>query len=102
MKRTANKEMNTLIRLLVEANIPFEVVPFPTTYENLMSIQICCPSVENCRIDAVSHGFSYGGKQGFIETMSDMRPDVDGWLDAAHAFEFFKEVWDDERGATNG
>lgn len=96
--RHANKEMNDLIRLLSQSAIPFEVIGYdydPGT------IQICCPTVECPRCDAVSHRGTYGHTQGLIETMSDMRPDVDGWLTAAEAFEIFKEVWNDELGVKN-
>lgn len=97
MERNVSKEMNKLVRLLVKADIPFEVVAFPTCNVELASIQICCPSADHCRIDAVSHYGTYGYRDGLIETMSDMREDVDGWLTAEEAFKFFEDVWNDER-----
>lgn len=96
-------EMNKLIVLLAKADIPFEVraidiPPYRGAEENC-SLQICCPDVEHRRIDAVCHYASYGGdKQGLIETMSDLRPDVDGYLTANEAFQFFDDVWQDELG----
>jgi hypothetical protein len=93
------KEMNNLIVMLAKADIPFEVAAFPYKMrDGDESIQIFCPSMEHSRIDAVSHFGTYGYERGLIETMSDLRPDVDGYLTAEEAFQFFKDVWEDEQG----
>lgn len=86
-------EMNKLIRLLVEEDIPFEVHPW-TTWNGEAVFSICSPSRENCVVDAVSHNFSYGGEDGLIEVMGSANPDhpnddVVGWLTAEKALIYF-------------
>jgi len=89
-----NTEMNKLIYLLAENKIPFEVAAH--IFNGEASIIICSPSVENCLIDAVSHNFSYGGKDGLIEiydrTANDPFGSIDGWLGAEGALVHFKRV----------
>lgn len=86
----AKKNIDDLVTMLVISNIPFELRAVITVDEP--SIQICSPSIENCLIDAVSHKFSYGGNEGFIEIMSEFEPDVVGWLDAKAAFKYFNRI----------
>lgn len=91
-----NHEMNTLIRLLVNEGIPFEVVPIVLVDEP--SLQICYPNSNNCILDAVSHKFSYGGNKGLIELMGEgdiTNYDVVGWLTANEALKYFKKAFHD-------
>ena len=85
---TATKEMNKLIRLLGKKNIPFEVRAI--NVGKWPSLQICYPSCAECEVDAVSHSFSYGGKDGLIEIMSKYEIDVVGWLTAEEAEKYFE------------
>lgn len=99
-------EMNKLIKLLVQHNIPFEAMAIKTVdldayrdewksgkIEYEASIQICSPSVEDCKIDAICHSGSYGHESGLLEIMSAFEPDdgVAGWLTAQEAFEYFRK-----------
>lgn len=86
--QTANKEMNKLIRLLAEKHIPFEVRV--VNIGEWPSLQICYPSCAECEIDAVSHSYSYGGKDGLIEILSKHEIDVVGWLTAEEAEKYFE------------
>lgn len=86
-------EMNKLIKLLVKADIPFEVRPFPSALQGYGdTLQILSPTLENCKIDAVSHQGSYGGTNGMIEIMSETEIDVVGWLTAEEAVEYFRKA----------
>ena len=97
---TYPNEMNKLIALLAKADIPFEVraidIPLTRDGDVRCSLQVHCPDVANSRIDAICHCGSYGHTNGLLETMSDLRPDVDGYLTANEAFQFFDDVWQDE------
>ena len=90
-------EISALAALLGKYDIPFTLYPFTLGEEN--TIQICSPDKDNCRIDAVSHWFSYGGKDGLIEIMahndyeSVTYNDIIGWLSAKEALPFFQKVW---------
>lgn len=97
-----NKEMNKLAKLLYQNGIPFEFRAIDTTYfdsnnrmKSEISVQICSPSVENWRIDAISHNSSYGGQDGLIEIYSEalkerMEYDCDvGFLTAEEAVKYF-------------
>lgn len=89
------EEMLKLEALLRIAGIPHETYFFPS--ELFESIQICAPSLEDCKIDAVSHQFCYGGDAGLIEIMAESEEDVVGWLKAEDAFEYFrKEIRNEE------
>ena len=88
-------ELNKLVVLLVRNDIPFEIgawniVGHPTW-------QICSPSWKDKRIDAVCHEFSYGGKSGLIEIMSEKEDDVVGWLTAEEALLYFLKFKEEEK-----
>lgn len=95
-------EMNKLIKLLAKADIPFEVRAIKTVdldadwqggkVEYEATIQVCSPSIDDCKIDAICHSGSYGHEQWLIEIMSKYEEDVVGWLTAEQAFEYFKKV----------
>lgn len=97
-----NVEMNKLAKLLYQSEIPFEFRAIETAYfdssnrmQSEISVQICSPSVENWRIDAVSHNNSYGGQDGLIEIYSEAMKErmeydwVVGFLTAEEALKYF-------------
>ena len=95
--RTPMNEMHRLVKMLVQEEIPFEIYAFHVAeYDGYDSEtwQIVSPSKVNQRVDAICHQFSYGGKDGLIEIMSDVQPDVVGWLEADEAIKYFREVND--------
>ena len=61
--------MTKLAVLLTKADIPFELRGQISTLDTA-SVQICSPSVDNCLIDAICHHYSYGGREGLLEIMS--------------------------------
>ena len=96
MSINVNSEMNKLIHLLHENNIPFEVGA--GVYHSEPTIQIFSPSAEDCLLDAVSHYYSYGGQRGLIELMGHdageriTNYDVVGWLTAKEAIGYFTPI----------
>lgn len=94
-------QMNTLIRKLAVAGIPFEVRGFPSGVEYMCgTLQICAPSIKECAIDIVCHGHSYGHEDGLMEALIEepFRSD-DEWddgiradLDADEAFDLVAKV----------
>ena len=96
MSINVNSEMNKLIHLLHENNIPFEVGA--VIYHDEPCVQIFSPSAKNCLIDAVSHYYSYGGQFGSIELMGHgegeriTNYDVVGWLTAKEAIGYFTPI----------
>ena len=96
MSINVNSEMNKLIHLLHENNIPFEVGA--EIYHDEAVIQIFSPSAEDCLLDAVSHYYSYGGRRGLIELMGHgegeriTNYDVVGWLTAKEAIGYFTPI----------
>lgn len=96
-------ELVKLSSLLAEKGIPFECQTFFVAGE--LTVQICSPSIENMEVDAVSHSFSYGGKDGLIEVMGSVNPnkpnyDVVGYLTAEEAIEYFMNEDEDKRKRT--
>lgn len=92
-------EMHKLIVMLSKANIPFEVYPFTMfnvdTHEHESTFLVASPNEKNRVVDAVSHCYSYGGKNGLLEVLGSANIDKDnydvaGWLTAEEAFEYFK------------
>lgn len=83
-------EMNKLIVLLTQNHVPFEVIP--RKYFEQSYLQICSPSEENCKIDAVSNSTTYGGTKGLIEIYDWVSDETTGWLTAEGALEQFKNV----------
>lgn len=81
--------MTKLAVLLAKADIPFELRG-QNCGGTLASVQICSPSVDDCRIDAICHYYSYGGKEGLLEIMG--AGDVVGWLSAEEAFTYFEKI----------
>lgn len=90
-----NTEITKLACLLAKADIPFDLVAWENSDES--TIQIAFPNKEHCRVDAVSHKYSYGGLDGLIEVLGSVNSnfpndDVVGWLTADEAFRYFTEV----------
>lgn len=90
-----NTEMTKLARLLAKADIPFELIAWECGGEPTW--QIASPDRAHCRVDAVSHKYSYGGTKGLLEVMGSANinlpnDDVVGWLTADEAFQFFTEM----------
>ena len=98
MKRNTCPEMNKLIKLLVKADIPFEVLAYPfnpTDYEGNATdggLQIFTPTMEGVKVDAVCHFGTYGWQDGLIEILERDAMDPIGWLTAEEAFEYFKKA----------
>lgn len=96
MKRNPNVEMNKLIKLLAKGDLPFEVYSFPGFTENEdFGIQILAPSLQERKIDAICHPYSYGHEDGLIEIWSCKMDDVVGWLTAEEAFPLFVKALKD-------
>lgn len=97
MERNPNVEMNKLIKLLAKADLPFEVYSFPGFIgeDKDFGIQILAPTLQERKIDAVCHPYSYGHEDGLIEIMSDQEDDVVGWLTAEEALPYFIEALKD-------
>lgn len=97
MERNPNVEMNKLIKLLAKKDLPFEVYSFPGSKdEKDFGLQILAPTLQERKIDAVYHPYSYGHEDGLIEIMSCREEDVVGWLTAEEALPYFIEALEDE------
>lgn len=81
-------EMNKLVVLLAKNNIPFEIKAWD--FIDKSTWQICSPSIEDMKVDAVCHEGSYGHERGLIEIMSAFEEDVVGWLTAEEALPYFQ------------
>lgn len=81
-------EMNKLVVLLAENNIPFEIKAFD--FLDKPTWQICSPSIADTKVDAICHKGSYGHENGLIEIMSLFEDDVVGWLTAEEALPYFQ------------
>lgn len=93
LERNPNVEMNKLIKLLAKQDLPFEVYSFPGFgNETDFGIQILAPTLQERKIDAVCHPYSYGYKNGLIEILSCKMDDVVGWLTAEEALPYFIEA----------
>lgn len=96
MERNPNVEMNKLIKLLAKKDLPFEVYSFPGSKDDVdFGIQILAPTMQERKIDAVCHPYSYGYGDGLIEIMSCRENDVVGWLTAEEALPYFIEALKD-------
>lgn len=78
-------EMQKLITMLTDANIPFEVRDCWSTP------QVCYPTSADRICDAVCHFFSYGHESGLLEIMGlvdveEVGDEVEGWLTAEEVF----------------
>ena len=78
-----NTEFNKLVAMLHEHNIPCEVVAYAYT-DNRPVLQVCSPSFEDNKVDAITLNKS-------LEVMSEFRPDVSSPLTAEEAFQIFIE-----------
>ena len=81
------REIERLIEMLTNADIPFEVTDDVMGNSNN---QIWYPNFEKHICDVICHKYSYGGKDGYLEIMglSDNEyDDVEGWLTAEQVFE---------------
>ena len=95
-------EMNKLMWLLENANIPYEIA-----YQDWTdSIQVWYPSKENPVCDAICNRYSYGGKEGLLEIMgllTDKESEynsVVGWLTAGNVFtRIFRHYYDMDKEA---
>ena len=88
-------EMTRLAILLAKADIPFELNAIQDSIDSF-SVQIVSPSINICKIDAVCHKRSYGGKNGLLEVWCDDEYIVPnkcvGWLEAEEAFKYFEKA----------
>ena len=86
-------EMNKLVVILAKAGVEFEIGTFIVGGGS--TFQICSPSKKNCKVDAISHKYSYGGPEGLIEVLGTAdevnapNDDVMGWLTAEEAAKYF-------------
>lgn len=81
------REIERLVKMLINADIPFEVTDDVRGNSNN---QIWYPNCEKSICDVICHEYSYGGKDGYLEIMglSDNEyDDVEGWLTAEQVFE---------------
>lgn len=90
-------EMNKLVEMLNNANIPFELTTDALGNEDN---QVWYPSYENNICDVICHAFSYGGPQGYLEMMGlvdveDIGDEVEGWLTADVVFERIKKDYEE-------
>ena len=78
-------EIDRLIDLLEIEGIPCEVTD--DACGNSMN-QVWYPSREESICDAISHEYSYGGREGLIEIMglTENNDDVEGWLYAEQVY----------------
>lgn len=89
-----HSELSKLAALLGKANIPFEIASWVMGGEACLTL--CSPSQKDCKVDAASHSFIYGGEAGLLEVLGSVNPaapndDVVGWLTAEEAFKYFVE-----------
>jgi hypothetical protein len=78
-----SKEIATLIELLYEGGVPFEL---GTDVMGNVNNQVFYPSKDEKICDAICHEFSYGGKEGLLEIMGLVEvddDDVEGYLTAS-------------------
>ena len=88
-------EMEKLINMLKENNIPFEIDSCWGTP------QVRYPSKANCICDAICHHFSYGHEDGLLEIMGlvdeeEMGDNVEGYLTAEDVFKRIKNHYEAE------
>lgn len=82
-------EMNKLIEMLNNANIPFELTADVLDNENN---QVWYPSSKNPICDVICHQYSYGGEYGLLEIMGLLTEEeaefdsVAGYLTAENVF----------------
>lgn len=80
-------EIKRLVELLENARIPFELTDDVMGNENN---QVWYPSHEGSICDVICHGYSYGGREGLLEIMGLVDPeigdDVEGYLKAEEVF----------------
>ena len=90
------KEIMKLHSYLILGNIPHEMRPLNDGW------QICYPSIDEVRGDAVQHNFSYGHEKDLIEIMGLLTPEelqrdtVVGYLTAKEVFQrWFLDYYSD-------
>lgn len=90
-------EMNKLIYMLTICGIPFETRPHPIG----KSLQLFYPSIASQVCDVVCDEFTYGGKDGLLETMGLVDEDIDdsvqGWLTAEQMFTKIRDHYVNEK-----
>lgn len=90
-------EMNKLIKMLNDANIPFELTKDINGNENN---QVWYPSYKNSICDVICHQYSYGGKYGLLEIMgllTERESEIDsvaGFLTAENVFNRIKKDYE--------
>jgi|LGVF01.2.fsa_nt_gb hypothetical protein len=83
-------ELKRLANMLEEKGIEYDLKSCVNGEKNGMNIKL-----ENTSISAISHEYSYGGKDGLIEVMSDVLPyDVEGHLYAEQVIQLI-DVYDE-------
>ena len=90
-------EMNKLIEMLNDANIPFELT---TDVEGNENNQVWYPSQKNRVCDVICHQYSYGGRDGLLEIMGLLTEEeaeydsVVGYLTAEDVFNRIKNHYE--------
>lgn len=90
-------EMNKLIEMLNDANIPFELT---TDVCGNKDNQVWYPSRKNRVCDVICHQGSYGGEKGLLEIMGLLteeeaeHDDVVGYLTAENVFNRIKNHYE--------
>ena len=98
-------QMNTFICKLAKADVPFQVIGFPSSLEGFQgTLQVLIPSTKAPLADFVCHAGSYGHDYGLMEIMVHDDEVLDelylefagdaviGHLDADNAFRLTKEI----------
>ena len=82
-----NPELQKVIAFLQEQRIPFEILPF------LGGCLLTVPSEAHREFSLEVHPYSYGGKQGLLESSGciSVGAKVEGWLTGETAIERIKE-----------
>jgi len=80
------KEIERLVKMLENNNIPFEVTDDAMGNSNN---QIWYPNYDEKICDVICHKYSYGGEDGYLEIMGlseNEDDDVEGWLTAEEVY----------------
>ena len=80
------REIERLVKMLENTNIPYELTD---DVEGNSNNQIWYPNHDESVCDVICHKYSYGGNDGYLETMGlseNDDDDVEGWLTAEEVF----------------
>lgn len=90
------KEIERLVKMLENNNIPFELTDDVMDNSNN---QVWYPNYSKNICDVICHEYSYGGRDGYLEIMglTQNEDDVEGWLTAEEVFNrIYKDYFDVE------